>query len=126
MIVNLTQHPATPAQMTAGVEDVPADLRKNLVAGLTFDRLPTVQEVCRAVDRLVEMVDLVNADHDIDAVMIGGAPFLMMPLTVALRRRGYRVVFAFSARDSVETINADGTVSKSSVFRHAGFVEAVE
>lgn len=55
--------------------------------------------------------------------MIGGAPFLMPVLDKALRNYGHRPIYAFSKRESVEKTNPDGTVVKTSVFKHAGFVE---
>ncbi|MHB0929605.1 MAG: hypothetical protein ACYC3W_12015, partial [Candidatus Nanopelagicales bacterium] len=57
--------------------------------------------------------------------MIGGAPFLMAPLEKALLSIGINPVFAFSERKSVEAHGADGTVTKTQVFKHVGFVPAV-
>lgn len=39
MILNITQHPATPEQIAAGVVDLPADKRAALCSLLTFDAL---------------------------------------------------------------------------------------
>jgi hypothetical protein len=55
--------------------------------------------------------------------MIGGAPFFMEPLSRALRDAGYKPIFAFSRRESVERTMPDGTVQKVAIFRHLGFVE---
>ena len=57
-------------------------------------------------------------------VMIGGAPWLSEPLERALKREGFRPVYAFSKRISVEETLPDGTVKKTQVFRHEGFVPA--
>jgi hypothetical protein len=56
--------------------------------------------------------------------MIGGAPYLMAPLERSLRSVGVYPVYAFSVRESVEQTAPDGTVRKTNVFRHAGFVPA--
>jgi hypothetical protein len=55
-------------------------------------------------------------------VMLGGHPALMHPLHEALARAGFCPVYAFSARVSSETLNEDGEVIKTSVFKHLGFI----
>jgi hypothetical protein len=58
-------------------------------------------------------------------VMLGGAPWIVAPLVSALNdMRGVRPVYAFSERVSVDFPQADGTVKKVAVFKHAGFVPA--
>ena len=59
-----------------------------------------------------------------EAAMIGGAPFFMSALEAALKERGVRAVHAFSRRESGEERLPDGSVRKTQVFRHAGWVEA--
>lgn len=54
--------------------------------------------------------------------MIGGAPYLMAPLEIALRDVGIRPLYAFSVRASVEKTRPDGSVEKINVFKHGGFV----
>jgi hypothetical protein len=52
--------------------------------------------------------------------MIGGAPFFMPVLAqMLLRRFGIKAVYAFSKRVAVD--GPDGT--KTSVFKHMGFVD---
>lgn len=117
-IINLTQHEATPAQVEAGV--VPLPERAWMAKGeLTFDVPPDLQEMR---DRAALMVSVLrdSVAHEIEAVMIGGAPFFMPVLTDALRANGIKVLFAFSVRESRDL--PDGR--KVSVFRHLGFVEA--
>jgi len=141
-IINLTQHPATPEQVAAGVFDMPPSLRGDLSALLTFDAPPSAEEIhARAHDIAImaamlasgadraEEVDGTVADNDTGAfalqAMIGGAPYLMAPLETALRENGIEPVYAFSIRESVEQSQPDGTVRKVNIFRHAGFVPAV-
>lgn len=141
MILNLTQHKATADQRSAGVIDVPAQFTEELVALLTFGSISETQksEINRRVDRLVSLVVSVASALDntlpidpeigfspiIGAVMLGGAPFLTAPLAVAIEEAGYQPVFAFSRRESEERTLPDGSVRKTQVFKHLGFVEAL-
>lgn len=120
IIVNLTQHIATPCQAAAGVRDLPEALRGLLTYELTFSDLPT-----RAVinDRVVSIVALAQTTGA-DAAMIGGAPYLMAPLEQSLRAVGITPLYAFSVRESAEEVQTDGSVRKVAVFKHAGFVQA--
>lgn len=118
MIVNLTQHAATAEQKAAGVVE-PAD--KALVQALiTFDELPSAGEIRRRADELAQLAKAAG----VEVAMIGGAPFFMAPLEKSLRAAGVKPVYAFSKRESVDEKQADGSVKKTQVFRHAGFVPA--
>ena len=140
-IVNLTQHAATAEQVAAGVVEVPVQYREELRRLLTFDTLPTREEVeARATaiashalegyyclhSGCILPVPASGYEEEVfhQAAMIGGAPFLMAALERALARQGTRAVYAFSRRESVEEAQADGSVRKVAVFRHEGFVEA--
>ena len=57
--------------------------------------------------------------------MIGGAPFLMATLADELAKASIYALFAFSTRESVEQVQPDGSVRKTAVFRHQGFVPAI-
>ena len=117
-IINLTQHAASEEQIEAGVVDHrPGALR----ALLTFAELPSAEDVKARAEALANLASLTRAS----AAMIGGAPYLMAPLETALRERGIKPLYAFSRRESVEQVQADGSVRKVAVFRHMGFVEAV-
>lgn len=59
-----------------------------------------------------------------EQAMIGGAPWLMEPLAKRLRAHGIIPLFAFSRRESIEQVQQDGSVRKTNVLKHAGFVEA--
>lgn len=114
MILNLTQHVGTPEQ---GVTE-PTN-KAEVQALLTFENLPTAIEVAERAGKLACLAHESGAE----SAMIGGAPFLMGPLAETLKGFGIKPLFAFSRRESVETVNADGSVSKTAVFRHCGFVE---
>jgi hypothetical protein len=56
-------------------------------------------------------------------VMVGGFPFLMKFLERELSRRGVQPLYATSTRIAKEVVNPDGTVTKTSKFKHIGFLE---
>lgn len=115
-ILNLTQHVATADQVAAGVVE-PAD--KHLVQALiTFENLPDTNELKAKAAALAQMV----AYDRFDTAMIGGAPYFMAPLEASLQAAGIVPVYAFSKRVSVDEVQADGSIKKTQVFRHAGFV----
>jgi hypothetical protein len=119
-VVNLTQHAATPEQVSAGVIDLKGDDAVALKEHLTFKELPSHEEIVAAAIAIAQLADHVGAK----TAMIGGAPFLMGPLEHSLRARGITPVFAFSKRESVDEPLPDGGVRKTAVFKHAGFVGA--
>jgi hypothetical protein len=121
-ILNLTQHSATPEQIAAGVVDLTGWQREELARLLTFDSLPGEDELTERAKRIAA---LASGHSTASAAMIGGAPYLMAPLQYWLERHGITPVYAYSVRASEEQTQADGSVRKVNVFRHAGFVEAV-
>ena len=128
MIYNLTMHIATQEQMQAGVVEPSEQDKKTIIGLLTFDSIPTRKEISYRADRLVNIVanqcdDEGGYVHFGDA-MIGGAPYLMSLLEYALDEIGVDALYAFSVRESIETVEPDGSVVKKNVFRHLGFVEA--
>ena len=131
MIINLTQHPATADQITAGVVDLPSEAREALIALLTFASLPDAGEIRGRAHDIAELACFngLGGDDGDDPfpsqAMIGGALWLMAPLSEELRQRSISPVFAFSVRDTEEMTQPDGGIRKTAVFRHAGFVPAV-
>lgn len=116
-ILNLTQHVSTPAQKEAGVFE-PRDKSK-VRELLTFDELPGKDAIRLSAVALAKIAKA----HGAKKAMIGGAPFLMAKLEDALIKAGIRPIYAFSKRESVEKTLSDGSVEKTQVFRHLGFVE---
>ena len=139
--MNLTQHAATADQLAAGVFDLPAAARADLQVLLTFGELPDEQEIRARAEQIAGLAalnasaeDRADDDGALPAgdaggfalhAMIGGALWLMAPLATALREQGIEPVFAVSVRETEEQKQADGSVRKVAVFRHAGFVPAV-
>lgn len=124
MIVNLTQHAASPDQVAVGVIDMPAGDRTLLAQWLTFDELPVTGTIGWRAECIADVAEMGDAPEPPHAAMIGGAPWLMGPLAAALRSKGIAPVFAFSARESVDVEQADGSILKTAVFRHLGWVDA--
>lgn len=122
MILNLTQHAASPEQLEAGVIDLPDTTI--LRALLTFNSLPDTTEVAKRATAIRCLAQNFRSLQGIEYLecMIGGAPFLMADLDQMLRGDGLRPVYAFSARVSKEILGDDGNLTKVSVFRHLGFI----
>ena len=116
-IINLTQHVATADQKKAGVFE--PIYKKTVQSSLTFETIPSVGEMEGIAEFLADIAHQENAD----SAMIGGAPFFMSALERALAGVNITPVYAFSVRESVETVSDDGTVTKINVFKHVGFVE---
>lgn len=114
MILNLTQHLATPEQ---GVAE---PTNKKLVQDLlTFVGLPTKEDIKAKASALANIA----VDHGASAAMIGGAPYLLSALEDALKGRGIKSLYAYSERVSEERVREDGSVEKTNVFKHLDFVE---
>lgn len=130
MILNLTQHNATPEQKAQLVVE-PRMTKEKIRELLTFEEIPTKEEIEARAKELariaVSEASMYAGDTDneiwITRVMIGGAPYLMGALEKALRECGFTPVYAFSKRESEEIPQPDGSVKKIQVFRHVGFVE---
>lgn len=122
IIVNLTQHTGTPEQGVLEPEG-----KKQAQNLLTFDEIPSHQEMESRALKLVEIVHReidchICGDHAQWCAMIGGAPFFMPVLERALAQSKITPLYAFSRRESVEEI-VEGKTVKKAVFRHIGFVE---
>lgn len=121
MILNLTQHKATAEQIAAGVVE-PAPFSKGLITdALTFASAPTSAEMRERAEALAWLAD----ESGCAVAMLGGAPFFMPYLERALTDLGIRPMYAFSVRETTEVAQDDGSVRKTAVFRHAGFVEGL-
>jgi hypothetical protein len=127
-ILNLTQHTATPEQVAAGVVDLEGSYREFLIKTITFGEMPARDEIIDAASILAYFAEGWFHANELpigeDTVMIGGAPWFMSALENALKDKGIKVLYAFSKRESVEEMQEDGSVKKSMVFRHLGFLEA--
>ena len=127
MIINLTIHPATTAQIEAGVVDLPDHQYHALRALLLFEEIPTQREIAATARKIRLLAEAVVKPGSSHQVMLGGAPFLMAALEQELEDPispggcRFAPVYAFSQRVSEEIATPDGGVRKVSVFRHLGF-----
>ena len=119
ILYNLTQHQATEEQKAQGVVDLEPKAASEVRELLTFEDIPSKEEMGSRAKRIASLAVDMNAE----AAMIGGAPYFMSSLEVALKEAGIRPLYAFSRRESVDKRQPDGTVVKTAVFRHLGFVE---
>ena len=132
IILNLTQHPATPEQVEAGVVDLPADSREEIKGLLTFEEIPTPSEIEARASSIAARIALWYRGRyhtegksipELYGAMIGGAPYLMPELERKIANHFVVPVYAFSRRESSEKV-VDGEVVKTSKFVHLGFVKA--
>ena len=116
-ILNLTQHAATVAQKEEGVFDPYPRFQEEIVSLLTFEEIPSKEEMEARASRLAEIANchFEARGHD-QGVMIGGAGFFMSTLEEQFYYSWLSVHHAFSQRVSAEK---DGV--KTSVFEHLGF-----
>lgn len=123
MIINLTQHAASAEQLEECVTDMVGKDLESLKALLTFQELPSAAEIDRRAQEITRLAKDALFGQPERSAMIGGALWLMVPLSFYLKSAGIKPVFAFSKRESVERV-IDGKTIKTAVFKHVGFVEA--
>lgn len=151
--LNLTQHAASADQLEVGVLDLGPYQQQQVKDLLTFSEVPSADDIRQRAKELAylasEYVDELAENRaselapyywgedeglapnpaqckgEFSRVMIGGAPYLMGPLAAALREHGLEPVFAFTERISVDEQQPDGSVRKTAVFKHSGWVPAL-
>jgi len=120
MIINLTQHMASKEQLALGVKDLNKENRDEVKSLLTFLDIPDSELVRSRAASLAAIAAQVVFEEGGNSAMIGGAPYLMGPLSESLKVLGIQSLFAFSERVSQD--GPDG--EKVSVFKHRGWVKA--
>lgn len=118
-ILNLTQHSATQDQLEAGVVDLAPEQKEVLKDLLNFQEIPSYEEIRTKATSIAKIAH----KSGVKAAMIGGAPYLMGVLEAVLKCNGIKPLYSFTQRVSVEKTQEDGTVVKTAVFKHIGFVE---
>lgn len=137
IILNLTQHKMTAEQyqyngtklkeLISEIPEEQEDYEKQLKALLNFHDLPTKDSINLRVMQITAFALNYFMGADVENnryALIGGAPYLTAPLAEMLKKVGITPLYAFSKRESIETTQPDGSVVKTSVFKHAGYVEA--
>ncbi|MEB3489915.1 hypothetical protein ROV45_02000 [Pasteurella multocida] len=121
-IINLTQHAQTAEQAkSAKFVIITAEKTADIRALITFDEAPTLAEMQERARKLAQIA----TEHDVEYAMVGGAPFFASTLEKALLNAGITPVYAFSQREVVENTSIDGAVTKTAIFKHAGWIRAV-
>lgn len=139
-MVNLTQHALTKEQYTHNNEELTVvtykpyakEVENDIIEFLTFNEIPTKEEISKRADLLAIIASntIKQAENlsEIPATrkyaLIGGAPYLMGALEKALKEQGIQPLYAFSQRESIEKVNPDGSVTKTAIFKHKGYIEA--
>ena len=129
-ILNLTQHSPTKDQIKAGVVD-PDDVNaRNRALNVQASDLVGPDVAAIIHNRVADLIEIVlqhGIDHPVldGRVMIGGLPVLTSALAGVLAKIGCEPVYAVTDRVSVESVQPDGSVRKTSEFRHVGFVPAI-
>ena len=126
MILNLTQHIATEEQKAAGVIDLHEEQRQELCRLLTFSTLDDTKYRDQRAHDIANIVRKLPYFLKIRQAMIGGALFFMRDMEEILNETGIEPVYAFTEREAIEIHNPDGTVTKTAVFKHKGFVPGGE
>ncbi len=116
MIINLTMHSPTPAQEEDGLISLPREKAQELHSLLLFTEKPSEWVIKRRAEEIARLA------VGYERALIGGAPYLASALEAALRASGVKPVYAFTARNVIETVNQDGSITKTSVFDHIGWV----
>jgi len=142
-ILNLTKNPATPEQRESGVIEIKDELKDKLNALLSFTELPDRKEIMDRVHRLSSLIykHLTGVDKewhlfydheigaelskaDIDAILIGGEPYLMGPLELEIENYS-TAVYAFYKETSVMAETEDGLPIEHVLRTHVGFVKSI-
>ena len=121
-ILNFTQHDATPEQLSAGVVEPDGHDKERIRQLLTFDELPKHSDLRQRATNCAELASVLLKKYECDGVMVGGAPFFMSQLESVLRLFKVRYCYAFSRREAEEQVQPDGSVKKTHVFKHVGFI----
>ena len=123
-VLNFTQHTLTKEQIDSlvgegfSLENIEIEAPQWLKDHLIFTSCPTREEVEFRAGAVSDYAESLGATD----VVVGGAPYFMGALETALEFRGIKPRYAFTERVAVETVNPDGSTTKTSVFRHSGWV----
>jgi len=124
-ILNLTQFPATPEQVAAGVVDPGEETRIEIYRNSTFTSLPSPALL---QSRARNIVDIATRSISVFTqfspyVMINPPPYLVKDLTVCLKDHDLVPVFPFSIWERTGERGENGRRPK--LWHHAGFIEAI-
>ena len=124
-VLNFTQHTLTKEQIESlggegfSLENMETEAPEYEKKCLTFTEGPSREDV---EFRAGALANYAQNQCEATDVIVGGAPYFMGALETALIERGIKPRYAFTERVVEETVNPDGTTTKTSVFRHSGWV----
>ena len=125
IILNFTQHKLTKEQIDSlveegfNIENVEIEAPQFVKNCFTFTECPSREELNNKARALADYAQIQCKATD---VIVGGAPYFMGALETVLIERGIKPRYAFTERVAVETVNPDGSTTKTSIFRHSGWV----
>lgn len=123
-MLNLTQHLATEEQLRDGVIEPAPEVKAQIKSLLTFDA-SVMTEAGQIDERAKALVALLlKVEPKSTAAMVGGALYLMPALVRELKAAGIQPYFSYTDRVSTDVHNPDGSVTKTLVFKHLGWVAA--
>lgn len=117
-ILNLTRHEATEDQIKDGVIEPSKEDKETLKRLLTFEYIPTGYDIAKVAKEIVN----ISKKYDTISCMIGGPGYLLSSLERELKKEGKMPLYSFTKRVIQEEYKEDGTVVKTGVFKHIGFV----
>lgn len=123
-MLNLTQHALTAEQWRDGAVEPEADVKAQIQELITFDR-SVIEHPEQILNRAKALVSLIKREYPlVNQAVVGSALYFMPALVRELKEVGIQPYFSYTDRVSQETHNPDGSVTKTLVFKHLGWVEA--
>jgi len=120
LALNISQHEPTELQVLSGLMELNKSDVTSMKKLLTFDEAPDISEMKNRAEQLVKIC---ANNYNLKVVMLAPAPFFTSILENTFKENGYKVVYSFSQRKSVEKKMPDGTVKKVNVFEFQDFIE---
>ena len=123
-MLNLTQHALTAEQWRDGAVEPDQEMKAEIQKLITFDR-SVMTEAGQIEERAKALVALIRKEYPLlNKAMVGGALYFMPALVRELKAVGIQPYFSYTDRVSTDVHNADGSVTKTLVFKHLGWVAA--
>ena len=123
-MLNLTQHALTAEQWRDGAVEPDQEIKAEIQKLITFDS-SVIAHPEQIQDRAKALATLIRREYSLlDKALVGGALYFMPALVKEVNEVGIQPYFSYTDRVSQETHNPDGSVTKTLVFKHLGWVAA--
>lgn len=119
--LNITKHELTKDQINDGAFELSKEDKYKLQNLLRFDEVPEVQEIKQRVNDIIN----ITKSYDFDALIIGGATYLIYHLVNEIKEQNLVPVVSFTKLQSVDKIGENGKVYKTQVFKHSKFINII-